>query len=316
MTTKKLNLALARVSQKLRLSKPLNLPSTLMIEPTNVCNLKCPACPTGNGTLPFRKGYIKTDAFKNLIDDMGPYANHAQLWGFGEPFLHPDILQMVAYCKKYGLLVRISTNGQLLESADRAEEMVESGLDVLKVSLDGASQKTLGRYRVNASFDRIVAGIGSINAAKKKRGSRHPRVVLQFIVMRHNQHEIPIMQDLAAKFDMKYKQKTVWVEEDQTQDLLPDSSYSRFVVDPRTQRLRPARPQPRLCPYPWDSAMINYDGSVVPCCKDPYRYHLFGNAFEENYKSIWHSRAFVTFRKRLLADRSKVRKCNSCALPC
>lgn len=312
---KKLNLVLTRVSQKLRLSKPLNLPSTLVIEPTNVCNLKCPACPTGNGTLPFKKGYLDTGAFRKVIDELGPCAVETKLWGFGEPFLHPDILEMVAYCKQFQMLVRISTNGQFFEDPHFAEEVVKSGLNVLKISLDGATQETLEKYRVNASFDKIVAGVKSINAAKQKHGSKYPRLILQFIVMKHNQHEIPIMQDLAANLNMKYKQKTVWVQEDTAPDLLPDIRYSRFVIDAKTKELRPTKQQPKLCPYPWEGAMINFDGTVVPCCKDPYRYHLFGNTFEENYKSIWHSRAFMNFRKRLVTDPSKVKKCNSCALP-
>ena len=314
-TKKTLNLALTRVSEKLKLAKPLNMPSTIMIEPTNVCNLKCPACPTGNGTLPFRKGYMNIDAFKTLIDELGPYADHAQLWGFGEPFLHNDILEMAAYCKKFNMLVRISTNGQFLGDSHFAEEIVKSGVDVLKISLDGASQETLEKYRVNASFDKIAGGIRAINAAKRKYGSRYPRIILQFIVMKHNQHEIPIIQELAAEFEAKYKQKTVWVEEDNAEDLLPESRYSRFVVDPRTQRLRPAKIQPKLCPYPWQTAMINYDGTVVPCCKDPYRYHLFGNALEDKYKIIWRSSPFVDFRRRLLKDPAELKKCNRCVLP-
>ncbi len=314
-TRKKLNLVLTGVSQTLKLSKPLNMPSTLVIEPTNVCNLKCPACPTGNGTLPFKKGYIDTRAFKKVIDELGPSAVEAKLWGFGEPFLHPDILEMVAYCKEFDMLVRISTNGQFFEDPQFAEEMVKSGLNALKISLDGATQETLEKYRVNASFDKIVAGVKLINAAKQKHGSKYPRLILQFIVMKHNQHEIQIMQDLAAKLNMKYKQKTVWVQEDNAEDLLPDIRYSRFAMDAVTRGLRPTKQQPKLCPYPWEGAMINYDGTVVPCCKDPYRYHLFGNTFDTTYKSIWHSSAFVNFRRRLVIDPSKVRKCNICALP-
>ena len=106
--------------------------------------------------------------FRNLIDELGPYAVYAQLWGFGEPFLHPDILDMVAYCKKFSVEVRISTNGQFLEGQKTAEALVRSGLDSLKISLDGASQKTLQKYRVNASFDKMVRGIGQINDAKER----------------------------------------------------------------------------------------------------------------------------------------------------
>jgi len=58
--------------------------------------------------------------------------------------------------------------------------------------------------------------------------------------------------------------------------------------------------------------MVNWDGTVVACCKDPYRYHLFGNILEESYRTIWRSKGFADFRKRLLRDPSRVRKCNRC----
>jgi len=128
--------------------------------------------------------------FRTLVDELGPHATYAQLWGFGEPFLHPQILEMVAYCKEFGMEVRISTNGQFLGDTSSAERLVTSGLDSLKISLDGATEETLQKYRVNASLDRILGGIRQINEAKARCASKHPRLVLQFIVMKHNQHEI------------------------------------------------------------------------------------------------------------------------------
>jgi radical SAM protein with 4Fe4S-binding SPASM domain len=309
---KKLNLVLAWMSRTLALVRPLNMPFNIMIEPTNVCNLKCPACPTGSNRLPFKKGRMSLADFRTLVDELGPHATYAQLWGFGEPFLHPQILEMVAYCKEFGMGVRISTNGQFLGDTSSAERLVTSGLDSLKISLDGATEETLQKYRVNASLDRILGGIRQINEAKARCASKHPRLVLQFIVMKHNQHEIPRMKELAAELKMKYKQKTVWVEEDTAEDFLPEKGYSRFFIDPKTRALRPTKQRPGLCPFPWDWAMVNWDGTVVPCCKDPYRYHLFGNALEEKYRTIWRSKEFADFRKRLLRDPSRVKKCNRC----
>jgi radical SAM protein with 4Fe4S-binding SPASM domain len=309
---KKLNLVLAWMSRQLKLVRPLNMPFNIMIEPTNVCNLKCPACPTGSDRLPFKKGRMSIGDFRTLVDELGPYGAYAQLWGFGEPFLHPDLLDMVAYCKEFDMEVRISTNGQFLGDTPRAERLVRSGLDSLKISLDGATEETLQRYRVNASLDRIIDGIKQINEAKRRCGSRYPRLILQFIVMKHNQHEIPRMKELAAELKMKYKQKTVWVEADTAKALLPEKGYSRFYIDSETQALRPVKERRGLCPFPWNWAMVNWDGTVVPCCKDPYRYHLFGNVFEGNYRTIWRSAEFADFRKRLLRDPSRVKKCNRC----
>lgn len=309
---KKFNLWLTRISKKLKLTTPLNMPANIMIEPTNICNLKCPGCPTGSNKLPFKQGRMALTDFKKLLDELGPYATYAQLWGFGEPFLHPDILEMVNYCRQFNLEVRISTNGQFFEDPSKAEALVKSGLSSMKISLDGASQETLQKYRVNASFDKIINGIRLINEAKQKLKAQNPRLVLQFIIMKHNQHEIPIMKALAADLKMKYKGKSVWVEEENAEDLLPDDRYSRFVMDPTTKSLRPAKKPPALCPFPWEWAMVNWDGSVVPCCKDPYRYHHFGNVSAVSYKSIWRSKSYATFRKQFIKDPSKLKKCDIC----
>ena len=122
-------------------------PPVVMIEPTNICNLKCPLCPSGNGTLKRTKGYMNFNVFKKIIDEIQATAFMVVLWNQGEPYLNKDFSKMVKYASDRGLFTLVSTNGNI---AFNAEEVVNSGLDSMIISLDGTTQETYNKYRVNA----------------------------------------------------------------------------------------------------------------------------------------------------------------------
>ena len=85
--------------------------------------------------------------FKNFIDQFGDYLLLIILWDWGEPFLNPDIFKIISYAKTKNILIHSSTNGNVRFSEEKAEELVNSGLDSLIVAVDGATQETYGKYR-------------------------------------------------------------------------------------------------------------------------------------------------------------------------
>ena len=150
-------------------------PSTLMVEPTNVCNLHCPACPTGAGILNRPPRAMSFDEFRNILDqalDPPGYLRRVTLFNYGEPFLCKDLLRMVRCAADRGLETFTSTNGQFFGGEKIADEVVASGLTELLVCLDGADQETISRYRKDANFDEILSGIRRILAARAKAGAR------------------------------------------------------------------------------------------------------------------------------------------------
>lgn len=314
------NERLARYAVKHRLCSVPHRPMFMMVEPTNLCNLKCPLCPTGNGTIRAPRGVMDYEKYLSLIDEVGPSLKLLQLWGFGEPLMHPRIWEMIERAHQYKIFTAISTNGEFVKSAEDAKRAVHSGLNRMRVSLDGASQKTLEVYRRGAKFDKIVAGIRYLEEAKKTYKSQTPQIHVQFIVMAHNQHEISSMKSLVAELGVSYRQKTVSIDaknEEEMKTFLPDLKYSRYKQDESANgQVLPSNEFPSVCAYPWLWAHVCWDGSVVPCCKDPHRHHLLGNAFSEGgMKAVWNSNDYRKFRKNYLTKRHKLARCNRCDQP-
>ena len=88
-------------------------PVWLTIDPTNICNLKCPFCPTGNGGIKRPKGMMNKENFEKIMNMLGPYLLHIDMMNWGEPLLHKDIYQMISYAKKFDIHITLSTNFQV-----------------------------------------------------------------------------------------------------------------------------------------------------------------------------------------------------------
>ena len=67
-----------------------------MIEPTNECNLRCPLCPTGAGKLKRAKGQMSFELYRRILAELDGSLERLMLYNYGEPFLHPRILDMMA----------------------------------------------------------------------------------------------------------------------------------------------------------------------------------------------------------------------------
>jgi len=103
---KLVNLILVRIQLKLRVSYVIGYPHFILIEPTNICNLRCPLCPTGRGEKGRSKGKMSLDKFKRIIDEIGDYLYDIELDNWGEPLLNKDIFELIRYAneKKYSPL--------------------------------------------------------------------------------------------------------------------------------------------------------------------------------------------------------------------
>ncbi|MBW2979906.1 SPASM domain-containing protein [Candidatus Woesearchaeota archaeon] len=293
-------------------------PAFLMVEPTNLCNLKCPLCPTGNNSLKAPRGFMDLKNYKKIIDELQDYLIHLSLWDFGEPFLHKDIYKMIGYAKEKGIFVQISTNGHFFKNKKNIKKLVGTGIDNLIICLDGASQKTFSMYRRGGNFNTVIGNIKEIVLEKKKQEQKTPFVELQFVVMKHNEHEIPkikkISKDIGAD---KLSLKTVTFDmypggEKKCNKYLPkDEKLSRYIRDKtgikRKEKIR------NSCLRLWFSSVINWDGSVVPCCYDPNRIWQFGNIFKEGtFKGVWNNEKYKNFRRRILTNKKAVPMCKNC----
>jgi radical SAM protein with 4Fe4S-binding SPASM domain len=290
---------------------PAGGPETGMIEPTNLCNLACPTCPTGTGKVkPLPQ--MTLARFDHVLGELAPRLQNLALWNYGEPLLNKELPGMIAHAKKMGVrVVKVSSNVHFLDG-DRGRALLRSRLDVLILSVDGASQETYAAFRKDGDFDRVARSVAWLCAEKKRLELTKPRIELQFIVMRHNEHELPEMRRLAREWGVdRLRVKTVGADDAETKELIPATRLlSRYQADGQTPNVRHA-----FCTMAWDHTVVNVDGSVTPCCylrPDMGEAFVMGNVFESSFAEIWRGERYRAFRAAMLAGRESMPVCNRC----
>lgn len=286
-------------------------PPTGMIEPTNHCNLRCPTCPTGTGKIAPTPD-LTPERFATALSGLVPTLRNLALWNYGEPTLNRHLPQLISHAKERGVgVVKVSSNVHFL-NGERGAALLASGLDVLILSVDGASQETYSRFRVNGDFAKVAEAVRGLCAEKARLGLAKPRIELQFIVMKHNEHEVDRMRALAAEWGVdRLRIKTFGAEDDANRDLVPETAaFSRYDAD----RATPNRAHP-FCTMPWDHTVVNADGSVNPCCylrSDMGEQYVMGNVFETPFAEIWRGPKYRAFRAAMLRDRREMPVCGTC----
>ena len=296
------------------LHKPVlwGLPHTLSVEPGTMCNLACPECPVGNGTLKRENGVMEPDLFRKIIDQTSGHLNHLILYFQGEPFMVPHLFKMIRYAKGKNIYVSTSTNGHFFDR-QTISEILGSGLDRLIISLDGASAETYKKYRIGGDFERVVKGIRDLTAHRKEGGYHRPFIIIQFIYFRHNIHEKEKMAGLvkelgADKLEFKTAQ---FYNLTKTNPLIPeDDRFSRYVF--REGHYEMKYSLKNRCPRLWNTGVITRDGKVVPCCYDKNADHVMGQVTELPFRDIWHSVRFNDFRQQVLKRRTEIAMCRNC----
>jgi len=262
-----------------------NTPIILTIEPTNVCNFKCPLCLTGQGNLIRKKTYISFDYCKKIIDEIGDKLIILSLYQMGEPFLNKEIYDIISYAKTYKIFVRISTNGSMLNNDKVIEKLIKSKLDHLIISIDGASSESYDKYRKNGDFYQLINNIKRIVELKKKLKSSLPIIDLQFIIMKHNEHEIDKIKRLKKELNVDYLSfKSVCVEDNDTANIsefLPEKDiFLRYSVTNKDRTIKTKYP---ICFQLLFSSVINSEGLVIPCCRDHQSEWIMGDIKKEPF---------------------------------
>ncbi len=307
------------LSYLLKKPKVAGYPPILMIEPTNYCNLQCPLCPTGNGSLKAPRGFMKFEDYKKVIDECGDYLLNLTLWNFGESFLNKEVYNMLDYAKKKNIFIRISTNGHLFNNKEHIKRLVKSRIDNLIISLDGASQETFSKYRKNGNFSQVINNVKEIIKEKNIQKSRYPLIEIQFIIMKHNEHEIPKMKELAKEIGAdKLTFKTLSFGIDQAlndrkiEEFMPkDEKYSRY--NKKDGKIEQKAEIKNKCQWLWIASVINWDGSMSPCCYDPNRKISLGNVFKkESFMKIWNNEEYQKLRQKVLENKKSIDICEKC----
>lgn len=325
-------------------------PRVVFIEVTNRCNLLCQTCPRTF----FDREPLKSLALEEFIAiaEQFPEMQRALLHGIGEPLLNRELPQIIQYLKGRNVEVIINSNGTLLSSLWQ-ENLVNSGLDEYRCSIDGAKDETYARIRGANLLPKLRKGLEGLVRTKARLSSRTPRVSIWCVATRENLEELPDLLRLAARLGVPevYLQRMVYFakEPDEQYGMARDEKaifgkfddYQDEVIEKCSQlsqelgvefrasgardplnSLAAARPEDfapwQACLRPWTTAYITANGNCLPCCISPfatndYESLILGNLCERPFAEIWNEPLYQKFRTDLLSDHPN-QACSSCGV--
>jgi radical SAM protein with 4Fe4S-binding SPASM domain len=288
-------------------------PYTFIIEPSAVCNLRCPQCPVGLQTLIRPQGNMKLEEYRKIIDEIADYTWVLLLYFQGESFINPEILDMINYAYKKKIFTVISTNGTRLANPEFARELARSNLGRIILSVDGATEETYKIYRQSGHFHRVVRGIRQFMEARNQLGKKFPRADLQFIVMRHNEHEMKDIKRLGKGLGVDrviFKSSQVYDFENAEETLPQNPKYRRYEKTNGTYRLTGS--YSGYCKKIWYGSAITWDNTVIPCCFDKDAEFPLGKAGEQPFEEIWNGDNYHDFRRLVVEKRDNIEMCRNC----
>lgn len=299
--------------------KPIQwgLPFTISIEPTTACNLRCPECPSGLRSFSRPTGNLKSDFFRNVIDEMHKELMYLIFYFQGEPYINPGFLDMVKYAHSKNIYTITSTNAHFIDD-DSAKKTIESGLDRIIISIDGTTQDVYENYRKEGSLEKVIEGTKKLIYWKKKLKASNPHIIFQFLVVKPNQHQIFDVFRLADELGVdEVKLKTAQVYDYEFGNpLIPSiEKYSRYAQK-EDGRYSIKNELLNHCWKLWHSCVITWDGLVVPCCFDKDAKHRLGDLKSQSFKQIWQDKNYTQFRTALINGRDKIDICTNCTEGC
>ena len=259
--------------------------TSLIIEPTNTCNLRCTFCFVTEG-MTREGGFMEFDLFKKIIDD-SPDLEHLCMHNWGEPLLHKDIFKMIEYAKNKGVnYVVMNTNGTLLTDK-MIDQIVDSKLDIIRFSIDGSAE-TFKRVR-GVELKKIEQ---NINKLKNVKEIRRPELKMGVVFT---------------------------IEEDTEGDVEDYITHWKQIVD--HVRLQPkliTSPRTEVCPEPfgkdYGKLVVLWDGRVIPCCVDYNANLTVGSVQNDTIQNLWKNEKMDLLRKQHLNGQfpDTCANCNEC----
>ncbi len=320
-------------------------PPAISVELSSRCNLACPECVTGTGLIRRTSGFISYDLAASVAACFRSRALSSWLSFQGEPMMHPEFFRILELFR--GMHPVISTNGHFLDKENCAM-LAASPLEKIIISYDGVTPESYVIYRIGGDHLLVTGGVRLLAETIRQRGSKL-QIILQFLVHRGNEHEIPAAAAFARSVGARFRVKSMQVlDPARAGDWMPaDNRLARYACgeagalkppiddgtgyasgENRDRSLprrgmadhavgegsirKPAGPPSRGCRRMWTSAVITTDGDVVPCCYDKNGLHVMGNIAEQSFREIWRGERYRAFRDCVMKDRKQIEICSNC----
>lgn len=304
-------------------------PSTIMLEVTNHCNLKCITCPReylfGDQ---MDKGYMDFEKLKKIVDEVYPYIDSIGLTGLGETLLFKDLLNTINYIKSKskGIIVSCSINAHLKNSVDIVSQLADK-IDTIQISMDGLGE-IYDEVRLGGNFTFFLANLKRIIELTY---DSETDILLNVVLLKENYHQMSKMVEFANDLKIKYLSMVpINLVSITDEDI---SYYKLFFSEEFQKELDRAKVSAKkykeleftypvlsldggfkTCTYPWNYFYISWDGLLPPCCAKPFPKELnLGNVFNNGLLNSINSKEFKEFRK-LWYKNETPEFCKKCTL--
>lgn len=322
-----------------RQQKVVGSPIHIQVETTNACNLCCATC--HRDLLYPKPTVMKFENFKKIYDAVQP--ENINVSGLGEPFLNPEIFEIIKYAKINGSAVNCASNFTLV--GDKIEQILDSGIDQIKISVDAVDRETYYRIRHGDFYDTLINNIKRLNSLKAERGLRKPILRFNYALQQDNIDQLVDAVKLAHKLSVPgiYVQYLEYIDrEDRKEKLVGNITYAKLKntlleADNVATKLgitsniniwmrdfdlfmnkmgheNNFKPNDKKCYFPWFSSWIDADGTVRPCPIIPWQKDVahMGNAFNEPFKDIWNNIKYQELRAALARGERPTEPCRTC----
>lgn len=299
-SSKRRNLALQMFDRKLPGHWQPALPHILHIGVTTMCNLRCPACPTGTEALGRPGEHLDFDVYRRTVDELQGALLFLLFWDWGEPLMHPRLPDMIEHAVRGGMMTVVSTNGNVANSERQIERLVRAGPRVAIVCVDGADQATYEKYRTGGNLTKALDTVRRLRRTKDRQGSPYPFIEFRSLALRDNEHQmgdlLRMADDCGADlFSVKSLRPYDYRGTNVDENLVPlDAGLSRYSyrrserreAEERTDFVRPG---PLRCAKPHYSPTLNSDGTLAFCSYAVNRLERFGDLTNDGFLAVWRS---------------------------
>ena len=293
---------------KEKLAQLPGYPRYIDIELTNVCNFRCLMCPTGNFSQNRKKGFMTDAVFYEILNNIVARKIPLRFIRWGEPTLHPKLMDYISAVKSLDILCHINTNGSLL-TPDKISELIDAGLDSIKFSFQGVDAGSYSEMRNIDYFDELVV---IIRIFFETRGSRKKPYIHVSTTVTHEDAAMirKFKSELKEITDLVTVGRTVLEHIDLKKIKLGKEAVERIkYLKKKESVVKKYLP----CPEVFDKLSINWDGTVSACCSDYDNLMVVGDIREQSLKEIWHSEKMDRYRALLARmQHSRLPLCRTC----
>ncbi len=280
-----------------------DFPLVLNVEPTNACNLRCTCCPREKTVLHQGVNYLPIETFKKIIDEAAQYGRliMLNLHKDGEPLLHKQLPDMVAYAKKRNVsdLIHLNTNGTLLNSLI-GKRLLEVGIDDITISIDAAYPETYSNLKQSQNFDQLTKGIESFIEYRNKIGAS---TTIRVKIMELDQITIEEIEAFHGRWEGLADEVQVTGVHNWS------GAISNLTVTDETT------PNRYPCGLLWYALAVNSNGDVSVCNVDWDYSGVVGNVYKKSLHNIWTDIPMRKIRRAHLSSQwNCISVCNQCVV--